>query len=93
MTELLIFLIVKTRLNITFVTLIVSRFVKNLSYFYTKTVKTIFKYLIRNKNQGISYNQNILKIKRYLDSNWASNKNSKKSTPSYIFMLNGGPIS
>lgn len=94
LTGLLIFLIVKTRPNITFTMLIVSRFAKNLSYFHTKAVKTIFKYLIRNKNRGIGYGQNILKIKRNLDSDWASNKNSKKSTSSYIFIvLNGGSIS
>lgn len=92
MTRLLIFLIVETRPNIAFVILIISCFAKNLSHFHTKAVKTIFKYLIKNKNQGIVYNQNILTIKRYLDSDWTSNKNSRKLTFSYIFILNEGLV-
>lgn len=49
----LIFLIVETRPDIAFATLLASRFSKNLSYQYTEIVKTILKYLKGSKVQGI----------------------------------------
>lgn len=87
------FSIVETGLDIIFAISVVGHFAKNLSHAYTKAVKTILKYFKRWKNQNIIYGQSTLTIKRYWNSDWASNKNSKKSTLSYIFMLNGSPVS
>lgn len=47
--KLIIFSIIETRPNIVFVILLVSYFTKNLSYQYTKVVKTILKYFKKLK--------------------------------------------
>ncbi len=64
----LMFLMIETKLNIAFAILVISRFAKNPSHFHTKAVKTILKYFIGAKNQGIIYDQGILTIEEYLDS-------------------------
>lgn len=93
MTESLIFLMVKTRPDITFATSVVSRFVKNPGHQYTETVKTILQYLKGSKERGITYGgQDNLLVKGYSDSDWAGDKKSWKSTSGFVFMLNGGPV-
>lgn len=37
--------------------------------------------------------QNKLLVERYMNSNWAEDKDNQKSTSNFIFMVNGGPIS
>lgn len=91
---LLMFFIIKTRPDIIFLILVISRFAKNLSRQYNKAVKTIFQFLKGSKNRDITYKeQNKLFFKKYSDSNWANNKESQKLTLGYIFILNGKPVS
>lgn len=93
MTGSLMFFIVETRPNIAFSTSIVSKFAKNLSCQYTEAIKTILWYLKGSRNRDITYEkQNKLLLKEYFDFNWAGDKKSQKSTSSYIFMFNGGPV-
>ncbi len=54
-----------------------------------EAVKTILKYLKGFKDRGIVYGGGTLDIKGYSDSDWAEDKESRKSTSGYIFMLNG----
>lgn len=56
MIKLLIFLMIKMKLDIIFAILVVSYYVKNLNYFFAKIVKTILKYLKKAKKQAIIYN-------------------------------------
>ena len=93
MTGSLMFSMVETRPDIAFATSVASRFAKNPSHTHTKTVKTILKYLKGTKDRGIVYGQGTLTIEGYCNSDWAGDKDSRKSTSSYIFMLNGGPVS
>lgn len=59
-----------------------------------EAVKTILKYLKGSKLQGITCGgEEDLKIQGYSDSDWAGDKECRKSTSGYIFMLNGGPVS
>ena len=96
MTGSLMFLMVETRPDIAFAISTVSRFSKNPSHQHTKAVKIIFRYLKDTDKRGITYgegqNDNLL-IKKYSDSDWVGEKDSRKSTSRFIFMLNGGPIS
>lgn len=55
MTRLLIFFIVKTRLDIAFATSVISHFAKNLSWQYTKAVKIIMQYFKTMRILGITY--------------------------------------
>lgn len=94
MTKLLMFSIVKTRLDIAFLKSVVSKFIKNLSRQHTVAVKTIFRYFKDSKNRGITYGgQDKLFLEKPSNSDWAGNKESQKSTLGYIFLLNRGPMS
>lgn len=94
MTGSLVFSMVETRPDIAFSTSVVSRFAKNPSRQHTEVLKTILRYLKGSRNRGITYGgQDKLLIERYSDSDWAGDKESRKSTSGYIFMLNGGQMS
>lgn len=94
MTGSLMFSMVETRPDIALSTSVASRFAKNPSHQHTEAVKTILKYLKGTRMQGIVYGgEDELKILGYSDSDWAGDKESRKSTSGYIFMLNGGPVS
>lgn len=93
MTGLLMFSMVETRPDIAFATSVASRFAKNPSHTHIESVKTILKYLKGTKERGIVCGQGTLAIEGYSDSDWARDKDSRKSTSGYIFMLNGGPVS
>lgn len=71
-TSFMIFFIVETRPDSTYVMLIVSRFANNLLYLHRKVVKTIFCYFKAIKNIGITYKREQkrdLTIKKYSNSN------------------------
>lgn len=94
MTDSLMFLMVETRPDITFINFITSRFVKNPGYQYTEVVKTILQYLKGlRKCEIIHSNKKKLLIKGYSDSDWAKDKKNRKLTSNFIFILNGGLIS
>lgn len=84
---------VETRPDIAFAISVASRYAKNPSHLHTEAVKTILKYLKGSKDRGIVYGGETLAIEGYSDSDWAGDKESRKSTSGYIFMLNGGPVS
>lgn len=94
MTGSLMFSMVETRPDIMFSTSVESRFAKNPSRQHTEAVKTFFRYLKGSRDRGIMYGgQDTLFIEGYPDSDWAGDKERRKSTSGYNFMLNGGPIS
>lgn len=98
MTGSLMFSIVEIRLNIAFAISVVSWFAKNPSYQYIEVVKTIIRYLKATRLVGIIYDgeerggKDFI-IKEFSDSDYASNYAIRKSTSSFIFMLNGGLVS
>lgn len=88
------FLMVKTRLNITFAILIASQYAKNLSHKHTKAMKTILSYITGSKYYGITYDgQQKLFIKGYFNSDWAKDLKSQKSTIAFILILNSDLVS
>ena len=94
MTGLLMFSMVETRPDIAIATSVASRFAKNPSRHHTEAVKTIFRYLKGSRERGITYGgQDELFIEGYSDSDWAGDKESRKSISGYCSMLNEGPVS
>lgn len=90
----IMFSMVETRPDIAFATSLVSSFAKNPSHQHIEAVKTILKYLKGSIHRGITYGgSEELKIEGYSDSDWAGDKESRKSTSGFIIMLNGGPVS
>ena len=94
MTGSIMFSMVETRPDIAFATSIASRFAKNPDHQHTEAVKTILRYLKGSREREITYSgQEKLLVQGYSDSDWAGDKESRKSTSGFIFMLNGGPVS
>lgn len=93
-TGLLMFSMVETRPDIAFAIFVASRFVKNPGHHHIEAVKTILQYLKRSRDRGITYgSQEWLLVEEYSDSDWAEDKENKKSSLGFIFMLNGDPVS
>lgn len=85
---------VETRPYIAFAISIISCFIKNPGYKHIEVVKTILQYLKGSRKCGIIYgDQNELSIEEYSDFDWASDKESRKLTLDFIFILNRGPVS
>lgn len=81
MTGSLMFSMVETRPDIAFATSIASRFAKNQGHQHTEAVKTILRYLKGSRERGITYGgQSELLVEGYSDSDWAGDKESRKST-------------
>ncbi len=90
----IIFSMVQTRPDISFATSVASRFAKNPGHQHTEAVKTILRFLKSSRDRGIIYGgQDKLLVDGYSDSDWAGDKNSRKSTSDFIFILNRGPVS
>ena len=94
MRRCLIFSMVQTRPNIACATSVASCFVKNPGHQHIEAVKTILQYLKGLNKQRITYSgQSKLLVEGYFDSDWARDKDSRKSTSGFIFILNGGSVS
>lgn len=94
MTGSIMFSMVETRPDIAFATSVAARFTKNPGHQHTEAVKTILRYLKGSRERGITFGgQDKLLVEEYSDSDWAGDKDSRKSTSGFIFMLNGGPVS
>ncbi len=92
----IMFSMVETRPDVAFATSVASWFAENPDHQHMEVVKTILRYLKGTRARGITYGglyQEDLLVKSYSDSGWESDKESRKSTSGFIFMLNGGPVS
>ena len=87
------FAMIETRPDIAFATSAVSRHSKNPSRTHMEAAKHILRYLSATKDRGITFGGGDLTIQGYSDSDWAGDKEERKSTSGYVFMLNNGPIS
>lgn len=90
----LMFSMVETRPDIAFAISMASRYAKNASHQHAEVVKTILRYMKGSRQRGITHGgQEKLLVEGYSDFDWAGELESRKSTFSFIFMLNGGPVS
>ncbi|XP_070040712.1 secreted RxLR effector protein 161-like [Nicotiana tomentosiformis] len=89
----LMYAILCTIPDIYFVTGMVSRFQSNPGREHWTVVKHIIKYLKRTRDYMLVYHSDDLAPIGYTDSNFQSDRDSRKSTPGYVFTLGGGAIS
>ena len=82
-----------TRSNISFVVGMVSRYQSNLGQEHWTAVKHIIKYLKRTRDYMLVYQVDSLVPLGYTDSDFQLDKDSKKSTSGYVFTLGSGAIS
>ncbi|KAH9743690.1 hypothetical protein KPL70_003387 [Citrus sinensis] len=82
-----------TRPDICFAVGMVSRYQSNPGPEHWTAVKHIMKYLKRTKNYMLVYSGDELIPVGYTDSDFMSDKDSRKSTSDYVFTLGSGAIS
>ncbi|XP_070018025.1 secreted RxLR effector protein 161-like [Nicotiana sylvestris] len=82
-----------TRPDICFAIGMVSRFQSNLGREHWTVVKHIIKYLKRTRDYMLVYHSSDLAPIGYTDSDFQSDRDSRKSTSGYVFILGGGAIS
>jgi hypothetical protein len=76
-----------------------SRFNANSTTTYKGAAKRALRYMRSTTDYGITYSaqqegeeQEDLVLTEYADSDWASDKDTRKSVTGYVFMLNGRPV-
>ncbi|KAH9697829.1 hypothetical protein KPL71_023776 [Citrus sinensis] len=89
----LVYAMLCTRPDICFAVGMVSRYQFNPGPQYWTAVKHIIKYLKRTKNYMLVYSGDELIPVGYTDSDFISDKDSRKSTSGYVFTLGSGAIS
>ena len=81
-----------TRPDICYAVGIVSRYQSNPGMGHWIAVNHILKYLRRTRDYMLVYSAGDLKPLGYIDSDFQSNKDSRKSTSGSIFTLSGGAV-
>ena len=82
-----------TRPDISYVVGLVSRFQSNPGPRHWKAVKRIFRYLKATTDYCLCFQGSDMSLKGYSDADWAGDLDDRKSTSGYAFLLNGGAIS
>ena len=88
-----VFAMIETRPDIAFATSVVSRHAKNPGKTHMEAAKHILRCLSATKDRGITFGGGDMSVQGYSDSDWAGDREDRKSTSGYVFMLNNGPIS
>ncbi|KAA0051523.1 gag/pol protein [Cucumis melo var. makuwa] len=78
--------------DICYAVVIVSKNQSNIGLAHWTVVKTILKYLRRPRDYMLMYGSKDLILTGYTDSNFQTNRDSRKSTSSSMFTLNGGAV-
>ncbi|KAL5554515.1 hypothetical protein UlMin_041916 [Ulmus minor] len=92
----LIYSMVSTRPDLSFVMSVLSRFISNPGKYHWEAMKWLLRYVKGTTNLGLVYEKkNGTKhgLEGFVDSDYAGNKDNRRSTTSYCFYLNGCCIS
>uniref|UniRef100_A0A2N9HQ47 Integrase catalytic domain-containing protein n=1 Tax=Fagus sylvatica TaxID=28930 RepID=A0A2N9HQ47_FAGSY len=82
-----------TRPDICFAVGMVSRYQSNPGPAHWRAVKRILRYLRGTSDHALCYHGGDLRLTGYSDADWASDKDERKSTSGYAFILGGGAVS
>ena len=90
----LLYLSTKTRPDISYAVGVVARFSAKPTNIHWSAVKRIFRYLNGTTNLGLLYkHQTDVGLYGYSDADYAGDRNDRKSTSGYVFLISGGAIS
>ena len=89
----LMYTILCTRLDICFAIGMLSRYQSNPGPNHWRAVKRILWYLRGTIDHALCYHGGDLRLTSYRDADWASDKDERKSTLGYAFILGGGAVS
>ena len=81
-----------TRPDICFAVGLVSRYQSNPGLAHWEAVKRIFRYLRGTTDLILCYGGGNLRLKGFSDADWAGDRDERKSTSGYVFILGGGAI-
>ncbi|KAL0435944.1 UNVERIFIED_CONTAM: Retrovirus-related Pol polyprotein from transposon TNT 1-94 [Sesamum radiatum] len=89
------YLMVSTRPDIAYAVSCLSRYMSNPGAPHWEALKWLLRYLKGSMNTGIKFSKcpKGVNLLGYVDSNYANDKDSRKSTTSYVFTLCGACIS
>ncbi|XP_059073639.1 secreted RxLR effector protein 161-like [Cryptomeria japonica] len=95
----LMYAFIYTRPDIAQVMGVLSRFMDNPGWVHWDAVKRVFRYLWGTFEYSLCFHGNhtrprhSLSISGYVDSDWAGDTDSRRSTSGYVFMMFGGAVS
>ncbi|KAL0368464.1 UNVERIFIED_CONTAM: Retrovirus-related Pol polyprotein from transposon TNT 1-94 [Sesamum calycinum] len=91
----IMYLMVSTRPDIAYAISCLSRYMSNLGPSHWDALKWLLRYLNSSNNYGITFSKNPqgASLVGYVDSNYANDRDNRKSTTSYVFTLCGACIS
>ena len=89
----LIYAILCTRPDIAYVVSVTSRFQSNPGLEHWVVVKAILKYLRRTKDLILTYEGGDLQLTDFIESNFQSDVDDRKSMSGFVFTCNRGAVS
>ncbi|KAK4386470.1 Retrovirus-related Pol polyprotein from transposon TNT 1-94 [Sesamum angolense] len=89
------YLMVSTRPDIAYAVSCLSRYMSNAGLPHWEALKWLLRYLNGYVNAGIKFSKHAdgVSLNGYVDSNYANDRDSRRSTTSYVFTLCGACIS
>jgi hypothetical protein len=85
-----------TRPDITYAVNVLSKYIACHDKTHSLAAKGIMRYLSATKDMGITFSRSdpeLFMLKAYTDSDWAADKDTRRSVTGYVFFLGGSPIS
>jgi hypothetical protein len=92
----LLYMTTCTRPDITYAVNILSKYIACHDKTHSHAAKVVMSYLSGTKDQGITFKRtdsSRFKLKAFTDSDWAADKDTRRSVTGYIFFLGESPIS
>jgi hypothetical protein len=91
--ESLMFAMICTRPDIAQAVATVSRYMANLGREHWNTIKRILRYIKGTSDAALRYGGSESTVRDYVDSDFASDLEKRKSTIGYVFIIAGGVVS
>ena len=82
----MIYVMIQTRSDICFVIIILSRYNQNSNFKHIAAVKRVLRYLKDTIDHDIIY-EIVNDLERFIDANWASDSETRRSLEAYVFLL------
>jgi hypothetical protein len=87
------YVILGTRPDITYTISVISRFSANPTETYISAVKRVFRYLKDTLFISLVFRGEFQLLSGYIDSDWAGDPDTRRSTSGYVFNLSSTTIS
>jgi hypothetical protein len=90
----LMYLMVATRPDLAYILSVLSQYSTRFTKFHWDAVTRVFRYLQHSKDLVLRYDgDNLKEVYRYSDSDWGGDRETRRSTTGYTFLLSGAAIS